>query len=362
MNTHYDILGVSPDASMADIKAAYRYMAKALHPDKAGGDPAAEEQFKALSAAYRILSNPLRRRHYDATLKIKNPTPENIIAAIKDIAWGVFENITGRKHSLERHHGMAGRDHNYTLTIDLPLAMLGGETSLDVAISGLCETCHGTGTAPGSIQKPCQPCRATGEIRFHQGLFTMRKQCTVCRGQGRVTMAPCISCEGHGRIPRTTTMRVKVPKNTRYGTVLRYAGLGTPGPQGTCGDLRVTIHINAHPFFDRRTDGIHCTVPITFTQAALGATLDVPCITGEMRTIQIQPGTQSGTVLSLHNPPCDIPHKIRLQIETPQAADPQLREILESLKNMEQNLVGYPRVNNFKKSSLERGRPAKQNH
>jgi molecular chaperone DnaJ len=246
---------------------------------------------------------------------------------------------------------MAGRDHHYTLDIDLPLAILGGETSLDVEISGICETCHGSGTAPGATQKPCQPCRASGEIRFHQGLFTMHKQCTLCRGQGRITTAPCAACEGHGRTPRKTTMRVKIPKNTRYGTVLRYAGLGSPGPHGSCGDLRVTIHINAHPFFDRRNDGIHCTVPVTFTQAALGAMVDVPCITGEMRTIQIQPGTQSSTVLSLHNPPCDIPHKIRFNVETPQAADPKLREILETLKTLEKNLMGYPRVNAFKKSS-----------
>lgn len=302
---YYKILGVSRTASADEIKTAYRKLAHKYHPDKNPGDTVAEERFKEASEAYEVLSDPKKRKQYDRFGRVGagfggGARPgAGAAPGFGDVFGDIFGDFFSGTRRGSRTTRERGRDRTYTLKVSFDMAASGGEKVIDVKRGKKCDTCTGTGAKPGTSPQLCQACGGSGEIRVQQGLFSVSKRCGYCNGRGRIINHPCMTCGGEGRIEILTQLKVKIPAGADDGTTLRYAGEGEPGVNGgPPGDLRVVLEVLPHPVFKRDGADVHLELPITFVQAALGATVDVPTVDGKVR-MKIPPGTQAGTVLRL---------------------------------------------------------------
>ncbi len=351
MRDFYEILSVPRSASADEIKKAYRRLAHEYHPDKNPGDAAAEERFKEASQAYEVLSNPKHRKKYDrfgAAAFGGIPGWGDFRASgqsVGDVFSEIFGDFFGRKRRNERERG---RDRTYTLRLDFKTAALGGERSIEVPRNERCNPCSGTGSKPGSSPQICHACGGSGEIRLQQGVLSVSKKCTYCRGRGKIITKPCQHCDGAGTTERVAQLRVRIPAGAGNETTLRYAGCGEPGHGGgPPGDLRVVLEVQPHPLFARDGADLHCELPITLVDAALGAQIEVPTLDGRVR-MTVPPGTQSGSVFRLRGK--GVPRlsgggrgdqHVTVIVETPQELDKKERAIIEKLRVID-GALHYP--------------------
>ena len=298
---YYEILGVPRDADDATVKSAYRKMALKHHPDRNPGDQKAEEQFKEAAEAYAVLADREKRARYDRFGHAGvgsaggggagyDPT---IFADFGDILGGLgdlFGFSGGRRGGPRR-----GADLRYDLEITFAEAATGTETTLQIPREESCDTCGGSGSAPGSTPEKCGQCQGRGQVRFQQGFLTVARTCPACGGIGRVIAKPCQSCHGHGKIGQERKLTVKIPAGIGTAQRLRLTAEGEHGgPGAPPGDLYVVVHVGDHPFFQRDGDDLLCDMPVTFPTLALGGEIEVPTLT-DPTTIQIPTGTQAET-------------------------------------------------------------------
>ena len=291
---YYEVLGVSRDASLSEIKKAYRAAAVKYHPDRNPGNRAAEESFKEAAEAYSVLSDTDKRARYDRFGHSGvggGPVGFDPDAFRKD-----YESDTARGNQPQR-----GADLRYDLELDFEQAAFGLKTKIKIPRHEVCTTCSGSGASPNDGVVPCAQCGGKGQTRYQQGFFSISRTCSACRGTGQIIRTPCESCSGAGRIRKEKLLEVAIPAGVDDGMQLRVGGEGEPGTRGgPPGDLFVVLTVKEHPFFTRKDHHVYCQMPLTFTQAALGAEISVPTLGGK-ETIKIPEGTQSGTVFRLKN-------------------------------------------------------------
>jgi len=301
---YYKILGVQRGASEDEIKKSYRKIAMQYHPDRNPGNKEAEENFKIASEAYEVLRDPEKRQIYDRYgiegLRGTGFTGfrgfEDIFSAFGDI----FEDFFGFGTTYRRKtKARPGADLRYDLKISFYEAAFGKETEIEIPKTVSCQTCGGTGAKLGTHPTNCPNCKGTGQVTRSQGFFTISTTCSQCRGEGRIIPNPCKECRGLGKVKSTKKIQVKIPPGVDTGAKLRIRGEGEEGERGgPPGDLFVFLYVEPHDFFSRDGDDIICRIPISFTQAALGAELNVPTLNGEKR-LTIPKGTEAGEIFRL---------------------------------------------------------------
>jgi molecular chaperone DnaJ len=301
---YYEQLGVPRNASQEDLKKAFRKLAMQYHPDRNPGDPEAEQTFKAINEAYDVLRDDQKRAAYD---RFGHAAFEgggggaggraggfefNFGAGFADIFDEMFGDFMGQRRGASQGRGA---DLRYNLEITLEQAFAGYNAEIQVASSQGCQKCEGSGAAPGSKPIACPTCRGQGKVRAQQGFFTIERTCPACHGLGRVIEHPCPECNGQGRARKEKTLQVAVPAGVEDGTRIRLAGEGEAGLRGAPpGDLYIFISTAPHRLFKREGANIFCRVPIPFTTAALGGTIEVPTVEGSRTRVTVPAGTQSG--------------------------------------------------------------------
>jgi molecular chaperone DnaJ len=306
---YYKVLDVPRGATEAEIKKAYRRLAMKYHPDRNPNDRDAEEAFKEAKEACEVLTDPHKRAAYD---QYGHPGVEAASRqgsgrggfgpdAFSDIFGDVFGDIFGSARRSSRSQVYRGADLRYELELDLPQAVFGHQVEIELERLAECEVCHGSGAAKGSSPSTCETCGGAGQVRIAQGFFQLQQTCPRCRGAGTIVRNPCDACLGQGRVRRSRTLSVKVPAGVDTGDRVRLTGEGEAGRNGgPHGDLYVEIHVREHPIFER--DGVHlsCEVPVSFATAALGGSVNVPTLEGDV-ALKVPAETQSGRVFRLRD-------------------------------------------------------------
>ncbi|MGI9083878.1 MAG: molecular chaperone DnaJ [Aeromicrobium sp.] len=303
----YQTLGVSKDASQADIKKAYRKLARDNHPDSNPGNKAAEDRFKEVSEAYAVLSSPDKRKEYDEQRTLfgqfkggfqGGPSgygqPGGVDFDLGDLLGGIFGGGRGGR-SRRQPQGRRGDDLETEASITFQQAVDGATLPLRMTSDEACPTCHGTGAKPGTVPKVCSKCQGSGmQTGTAGGVFAMTEPCDQCRGRGMVVEDPCATCRGSGRAPSSRTLQVRVPAGVKDGQRIRLKGKGGKGDGAPDGDLYLVVHVAKHSIFGRKGDHLTITVPVAFDEVALGATISVPTLDGPTVSIRIPAGTPSG--------------------------------------------------------------------
>ncbi len=346
---YYEVLGVPSDVDEAALKKAFRRVAMECHPDRNPGDHHAEERFKEASEAYEVLSEPQRRALYDrfGHRGLEGGAGGFGGASVNDIFSEIFGDIFGG----ERGRGR-GADLRYNVDLTFEEAAFGKEIQVKLQRPIPCDICAGTGSKSKRLAT-CPTCRGTGEVRFTQGFFAVARRCSRCGGAGQTVADPCGTCGGTGRRAATSELNVRIPAGVDTNTQVRVTGEGEAGEQrGHAGDLYVVIRVAEHPLFHREGADLHCEVPISFVQASLGTTLEVPTLEGSER-LEVPPGTQSGGLFNLRGR--GIPRlqgrgrgdlNIRVVVETPQNLTPALRAVLRDFEAGSGSEI-HPRTTKF---------------
>ena len=302
---YYEILSVSRNATEEEIKKSYRRLAMQYHPDRNPGDREAEERFKEAAEAYEVLSDPQKREIYNqygheglSSSGFQGFSGfEDIFSSFGDIFGDIFGFSNGRGRS--RTSARAGADLRYDLQISFMEAAFGLNKDIEIEKLARCHECGGSGSAPGTSPEVCPRCRGRGQVTQSSGFFSISSICPNCRGQGQIITQPCRNCRGGGREKIKKTVQIKIPAGVETGSRLRLRGEGEQGEYGgPNGDLYIFIHVQEHEFFQRSDDDIICRVPISFVQAALGDSIEVPTLTGTEK-LKIPRGTQGGKIFRL---------------------------------------------------------------
>lgn len=342
---YYEVLGVSRDAPPQEIKSAYRRAALKYHPDRNPGDKNAEGMFKEAAEAYAVLTDPDKRARYDQFGHAGVPAggmadfDASIFSDFADILgdfFGLGDVFFGG--SARRRRGpQRGADVGYELEISLEEAVFGKEHEIAARRAEHCPSCEGSGAASPSDLVSCSGCGGSGQQAYRQGFLTISRTCSTCGGSGRSIRNPCTECGGRGRIVRERKLKVRVPPGVETGNRLRVRGEGEQGEPGApSGDLYVILHVRDHPFFEREGRQLFCEVPITFSQAGLGAEIEVPLLGGGSTTLKVPAGAQTGTRFRLRGHGVrdgrgagDL--HVRVLVRTPIRLSKEGREALESL-------------------------------
>ncbi|MDE2688963.1 MAG: molecular chaperone DnaJ [Acidobacteriota bacterium] len=298
---YYEVLGLDRSATLQEIKSAYRKLAVRYHPDRNPGDSAAEEKFKEAADAYAVLSDVDKRQRYDRFGHQATPGgggfDPTIFADFSDILGDVF-GFGGRTGGRRRR---AGADLRYDLRISFEEAAFGVEPKLRIPRLERCETCGGSGAAPGTGPIACRMCGGRGQVQYSQGFFSVARTCPDCRGAGSVIRDPCPDCRGQGRSERQRSIQVRVPAGVDTGSRLRLPGEGEHGRNGgPPGDLYVVIGVEPHERFSRRDADVLSSVTIGFPQAVLGCTVDVETLHGTSE-LEVPPATPHGSTFVLRS-------------------------------------------------------------
>lgn len=351
---YYELLGVGRDVSEDDLKKAYRKKAVQYHPDKNPGNKEAEEKFKQISHAYEVLKDPQKRAAYDryGHAAFEGPgagaagrggagggfhDPFDIFREVfgGGAGGGIFDEMFGAGGG-SGGGGRDGADLRYDLEITLEDAARGVEKELSFRKAAVCERCDGSGAEPGSKRVTCPTCAGAGQIRRSGGIITFRQTCPTCGGAGTRVEKMCTQCRGEGRVPKTTKVNVKIPPGVDTGSRLRSVGNGEAGVAGgSPGDLYIVLTVRDHEIFERQGQDLFCEIPIKFTLATLGGTIEVPTLFGKA-TLKIPPATQSGTTFRLRGkgmpslrqgPQGD--QLVRVHVEVPSSLTGEQRRLLE---------------------------------
>ena len=355
---YYDVLGVTRSASKDDIKKAYRKLAMKYHPDRNPNDSQAEAKFKQASEAASVLLDDKKKSRYDQFGHAGVDGQGggfgqgaggfggfSDFGDFGDLFSSIFEEFSGGGRRRSRRHGPSprmGSDLETELRVNFEEAAFGVEKLLKVAKMGICENCRGSGARPGTSAQSCQHCGGRGAVRRQQGFFTMETTCPVCRGEGELIVDKCSTCSGDGMTRKHNELEVKVPAGIDNGQRLKLTGEGNSGIHGgPSGDLFVLIHIEPHEFFERDGFNVHCTVPISFSQAALGAEIEVPTISGKV-AFQVPAGIQSGKKMQLKGKGIERlgsygkgDQVIHIHVETPSGLTSEQQELFDQLAKLE---------------------------
>ena len=343
---YYEVLSVSRTASDQELKAAYRKLAMQHHPDRNPDDHHAEEKFKQCSEAYQVLSDPDKRAAYDryghagVSGAGQQGSPFVDFQDLGDIFGDLFGfNVGGGGGGRRQSRAQKGRDLRFDQTIEFEEAVFGKETEVSIRRMEACVDCRGLGTASGRGPATCQQCQGRGQVRYQQGFFSIARTCSVCGGMGSVISDPCRTCRGDGRVEREHTINVSIPAGVEDGTRIRYQGEGDAGRSGgSSGDLYVVLTVKPHKFFERDGHDLHCQIPISFTQAALGAEINIPTLEGPA-ALKITEGTQSGKEFRLRGK--GVPYLnehgrgdliVQVAVQTPKKLTRVQKELLRQLR------------------------------
>ncbi len=366
---YYELLGLSKDASDDDIKKAYRKVAKECHPDLHPGDTSKEQHFKAVNEAYEVLSDPDKKSRYDQyghagvdpSFGAGGGYGGGGFSGFEDVDLGsIFESFFGGfggGASRSSNAPRKGENLRAALTLTFEEAAFGCEKKIDISRVEACESCHGSGAETGTTADTCSNCGGAGQVRATQrtpmGMFTTTQACPKCGGRGRIIHTPCSSCKGAGVQRKRSTITVKVPAGIDDGQTISLRGNGNIGAQGgAAGDLLVTISVRPHPFFVREGTAVHCEFPVTFTQAALGAELEVPTLDGRVKYAMPE-GTQTGTVFRLKGK--GIPglagksrgdQYVHILVEVPKSLTRKQKDLLTQLAELSEE-KNHPRRKSF---------------
>jgi molecular chaperone DnaJ len=346
----YDVLGITKSASKDEIKKAYRKLALKYHPDKTKGDKASEEKFKEASEAYHILSDDKRKTNYDqfghAAFEGSGRGGQGFGGFDTSSFSDIFEDFFGDfgESGSSRSSSNRGNDLRYDLNITLEEAYEGLEKNIKYTTYKKCSDCTGTGAAKGSKPIKCDYCGGMGKVRSNQGFFTIQQTCPQCSGYGETIGKPCGPCGGNGKTQSNENVTVKIPKGVDDGTRIRLSSKGEAGTKGgSNGDLYLFISIDNHNIFKRSEENLYYELPITFSDAALGTTIEVPSIDGGRSKIKIPSGTQHGKQLRLKGKGMPILKRnlfgdlyIRIITEVPVSLSKRQKEILEEFNQLEQ--------------------------
>jgi molecular chaperone DnaJ len=307
---YYEILGVRRDASLEDVKKAYRRLAVQYHPDRNPNNPESEERFKEASEAYAILSDAEKRSRYDRFghqavagdgFSGFDPGAFGDFADILGDLFGFsFGDIFGARPQRARYGPRRGRDLQYTVSLTLEEAARGVDQQIKVPRLQDCDRCQGSGSEPGSTRETCSTCRGNGQVMFRRGFLSVSQTCPGCGGAGTLNRNPCTECSGRGRVENETKLKVTVPAGVDTGMRLRLVGEGERGVLGgPPGDLYVMLSVADHSRFERDGADLHAELQVTVFEAMLGAELEMPTMLDEVTSVHIKPGTQPGEVLRL---------------------------------------------------------------
>lgn len=347
---YYKILGIDRNADEKEIKRAYRRLARKYHPDVNPGDKTAEQKFKEINEAYEVLSDPKKRADYDRFGHAAfepgfgaGPGPgfetfEEAFEFPRDFGFGdIFGDLFGRR---AERVPKKGEDITYSIEISLEDAVFGTSPRLTLNKESLCSECGGTGAQKGTLQV-CPDCKGTGQISTRKGFFSLSQTCVKCRGTGRISTATCRVCGGRGKTLKTETISVNIPPGVEDGSKVRVAGMGGAGERGgPPGDLYIITKIRPHPFFERKGDDLYCEVPISMSEAVLGAKIEIPTIDG-MASMVIPAGTNSGQIFRLKGK--GVPHLkggtrgdqyCSVKIIGPKVIDDKTRELFRELSRL----------------------------
>ena len=350
---YYEVLGVSRSATLQAIKKKYRQLAVQYHPDRNPGDAGAEERFKEAAEAYQVLSDPDQRRRYDqyghaAVSGAGRDFDPEVFADFGDIFGSLFSEFFGgggRGGRAVRR----GADLRYDMEIEFEEAVRGLRTTIKVPRTEACPACGGQGAASAGDIEVCATCRGAGQVRYTQGFFSVSRTCPACRGQGRRIVRACTECRGEGVVRRERKLSVRLPAGVDSGTRVRLAGEGEGAPGGAPpGDLYVVLQVREHPVLHREGLDLHCEVPISFSQAALGARLRIPTLDGE-EELDIPAGVQTSARFRVrHRGVPDVNGRgrghliVQVRVETPRRLSRQRRELLEQLAEEERSASDGP--------------------
>jgi len=346
---YYELLECERTADATTLKSAYRKLAMKYHPDKNAGCKDSEAKFKAVSHAYEVLKDPQKRAAYD---RFGHAAFQNAqggggggaqdFSGFSDIFESVFGEFMGGRAG-QRQQVRRGADLRYDMEITLEEAYHGKATEVTVDVSTSCDTCHGSGSRPGTKAHACNTCGGQGKVRAQQGFFVVERACPVCNGSGQVIDDPCRDCRGDGRVEKTKTLSVSIPPGVDEGTRVRMTGEGEAGARGApAGDLYIFLHVRRHGLFEREGTTLFARAPISFTTASLGGSLSIPGLDGQNHEIRIPPGIQSGKQLRQRGAGMPVLQGrgygdlvIQIDVETPTKLSTRQRELLEMFRETE---------------------------
>lgn len=360
---YYEVLGIPKGASKDDIKKAYRKLAVKYHPDRNPEDSKAEELFKEASEAYEVLNDDKKRQAYDQFgfagvegMGGGGGGSQDFSSGFRDFEdiFGDFGDIfgsffgggggSGGRRGSSRTSAQRGADLRYNLEIPFKDAVFGTKVEISYERHVTCPGCGGNGAETGSGRKVCPTCGGSGQVRRSSGFFSIASPCPTCNGEGYIIENPCDMCKGNGVISKSQKLKVTIPPGIESGKRINIPGQGDAGPNGgPAGDLYVYVRVQPHDYFERHGNDIYCVIPITFTQAALGAEIMVPTLEGKKVKVKVPSSTQNGKVLRLKNE--GVPHLhnsnrrgdlyIKIRVEVPKKLSSRGKELLKELSELE---------------------------